>query len=158
MDEMKTSDIYNASLRERNKFIQEGRLNMRGILERFVCHFHELYGDCKESFLEEEGRRHFLLYFRPIINGTGNYYIEASTRSLGRTDIIVDYRGEQFVVETKIWRGNEYNCRGERQLAEYLEDYNLQEGYVLSFNFNQKKQIGVHEIRIGDKTIVEAVV
>lgn len=32
----------------------------------------------------------FLLYLRPIINGTGNYYIESQTRDLCRTDIIVD--------------------------------------------------------------------
>lgn len=32
---------------------------------------------------------------RPIINGTGNYYIEARTRNLERTDVSVDYRGEQ---------------------------------------------------------------
>ena len=29
---------------------------------------------------------------------------------------------------------------------------------MLSFNFNQKKETGVKEIRVGDKTIVEAVV
>lgn len=29
---------------------------------------------------------------------------------------------------------------------------------MLSFNFNQKKEIGVREIKIGDKVIVEAVV
>lgn len=29
---------------------------------------------------------------------------------------------------------------------------------MLSFNFNRKKVIGVKEIKIGDKTIVEAVV
>ncbi len=52
---------------------------MRKILERFVLHFHELYGNRKETFLEEEGRRYFLLYLRPIINGTGNYYVETRT-------------------------------------------------------------------------------
>ena len=131
---------------------------MRRILEKFVLHFHELYGCCEEEFLEEEGRRYFLLYLRPIINGTGNYYVEARTRSLGRTDIIVDYRGEQMVIETKIWRGNEYNSRGERQLEGYLNDYGLQTGYMLSFNFNQKKQTGVHETVVGDKILIEAVV
>ena len=45
-----------------------------------------------------------------------------------RTDVIVDYQGEQFIIEMKIWRGNEYNERGERQLAEYL-DY-LKKGYL----------------------------
>ncbi|HIR94090.1 MAG TPA: 9-O-acetyl-N-acetylneuraminate esterase, partial [Candidatus Egerieimonas intestinavium] len=112
----------------------------------------------KETFLEEEGRRYFLLYLRPIINGTGNYYIEARTRSLGRTDIVVDYRGEQFVIETKIWRGNEYHLRGEQQLAEYLEDYGLRTGYLLSFNFNQKKEIGVREMEVEGKRIIEALV
>ena len=29
---------------------------------------------------------------------------------------------------------------------------------MLSFNFNKKKEIGVKEIQIGDKTLVEAVV
>lgn len=158
MDELKSSKIYLASLMDQNLFIRDGHLDMKRILEKFVLHFHELYGNKKETFLEEEGRRYFLLYLRPIINGTGNYYIEARTRSLGRTDIIVDYRGEQFVIETKIWRGNEYHLRGERQLAEYLEDYGLRTGYLLSFNFNQKKEIGIHEIEVEGKRIIEAVV
>ena len=72
--------------------------------------------------------------------------------------MVVDYRGEQFVVEMKIWRGNEYNERGERQLLEYLDYFRRKKGYMLSFNFNKKKEIGVKEIAIGDKTIVEAVV
>ena len=158
LDEMEKSDMYKASLQDKNIFIRDGHLDMRRILERFVLHFHELYGDREEEFLEEEGRRYFLLYLRPIINGTGNYYVEARTRSLGRTDIIVDYRGEQMIIETKIWRGNEYNSRGERQLEGYLDDYGLHTGYMLSFCFNRKKQVGVREVKVGDKEIIEAVV
>ena len=158
MDELGSSEMYLASLIDQNLFIRDGHLDMKKVLEKFVAHFHELYGDKTETFLEEEGRRYFLLYLRPIINGTGNYYVEARTRSLGRTDIIVDYRGEQFVIETKIWRGNECHMRGERQLAEYLEDYGLQTGYLLSFSFNQKKEIGVREIEVEEKRIIEAVV
>ncbi|MDE6055221.1 MAG: 9-O-acetyl-N-acetylneuraminate esterase, partial [Lachnospiraceae bacterium] len=93
-----------------------------------------------------------------VINGTGNYYIEAQTRDARRTDVIVNYCGEQFIVELKIWHGSEYNERGERQLTEYLEYYHKDKGYLLSFNFNQKKKTGVKEIQIGGKTIVEAVV
>lgn len=84
--------------------------------------------------------------------------VELRPRSLGRTDIIVDYHGERFVIETKIWRGNEYNSRGERQIIEYLDDYGLQTGYMLIFNFNRKKQVGIQEIKIGGKRIIEAVV
>lgn len=157
-EEIQSSDMYKASLLDKNLFIRDGHLDMRRVLEKFVEHFHDLYGNQKDSFLEEEGRRYFLLYLRLIINGTGNYYVEARTRSFGRTDIIVDYRGEQFVVETKIWRGNEYHSRGEHQVAEYLEDYGLQTGYLLSFSFNQKKQIGVREIEVEGRKIIEAVV
>ncbi len=70
----------------------------------------------------------------------------------------MDYRGEQFVIETKVWRGNEYNSRGELQLEGYLDDYGLRTGYMLSFNFNRKKQAGVYEIRLRDKILIEAVV
>ncbi len=72
--------------------------------------------------------------------------------------MVVDYLGEQFIVEMKIWHGNEYNERGERQLAEYLDYFHLEKGYMLSFNFNQKKEIGVKELRVEGKTIIEAVV
>ena len=34
----------------------------------------------------------------------------------------------------------------------------MDKGYMLSFNFNQKKETGVKKIQIGGKTIVEAVV
>ncbi len=131
---------------------------MRRILEKFVEHFDDLYHDSEETFIEEVGRKYFLLYLRPIINGTGNYYVESRTRSLGRTDVIVDYRGERFVIEMKIWRGNEYHMRGEEQLIGYLDDYHLEKGYMISFNFNKKKEIGVREISIGNKRLIEAVV
>ena len=99
-----------------------------------------------------------MLYLKPIINGTGNYYIESRTRSMGRTDVIVDYLGHQYVIEMKIWHGNEYHERGEKQLVDYLEDYHLKRGYLLSFNFNKKKEVGVREICLDGKVLVEAVV
>ena len=54
-----------------------------------------------ETLSKKYGRKFFLLYLKPIINGTGNYYLEAQTRDARRTDVIVDYRGEQFIVELK---------------------------------------------------------
>ena len=131
---------------------------MRRVLEKFVEHFHELYGNMSDRFKEEEGRAYFLLYLRPIINGAGNYYVESRTRDLRRTDIIVDYGGEQHVIELKIWRGQEYNNRGEKQLAGYMEDYHVKKGYMISFNFNKTKETGVRELVIGDKLLIEAVV
>lgn len=156
--DMQNMDLYKASQRDKNQFIIGGHLNMRRVLEKFTEHFQELYGDRRETFVEDAGRRFFLLYLRPIINGTGNYYVEAQTRNLRRTDVIVDYCGEQYIVEMKIWHGNEYNSRGERQLVQYLDDYHKNKGYMLSFDFNKNKKTGVREIVIGEKVIIEAVV
>ena len=152
------SEAFRYGQRDKNLFIKNGRLDMRLVLEKFVTHFTDIYGDNDEKFIEAYGRKFFLLYLKPIINGTGNYYMEAQTRDARRTDVIVDYRGEQFIVELKIWHGREYNERGEEQLAEYLYYYHIKKGYMLSFNFNKKKEVGVKEVRAGDKVIVEAVV
>ena len=104
------------------------------------------------------GRRYFLLFLKPIINGVGNIYVEPETRNHERMDLVIDYRKEQSIIELKIWRGNAYNERGEKQLSDYLEYLHLKKGYMLSFNFNQKKKIGIKEIVLGDKVLIEAVV
>ena len=131
---------------------------MKLILERFIQSFSDIYGNRNEKFLEEDGRRYFLLFLRPIINGTGNYYIEAQTRDAGRTDVIVDYLGKQYIIELRIWHGEEYNRRGVEQLGDYLDSYHQKTGYMLSFNFNKNKEVGIKEVIAGDKVIVEAVV
>ena len=150
--------LYDAALMEKNQFIRNGHLDMKLVLEKFIIHFDDLYGDRPQDFAEEDGRRYFLLYLRPIINGVGNYYIESQTRNMERTDVIVDYLGEQFIIELKIWRGNACHERGEKQLADYLDYYHLKKGYMLSFNFNKNKQAGIKEIWFGNRLLIEAVV
>lgn len=155
---MQKSLIYRAGEQDKELFITDGHLNMEAILEHFVISFHDIYGGIEEKFDEEEGRRRFLLYIRPIINGTGNYYIEAQTRNQKRMDVVIDYMGERFVIELKIWRGNAYHERGEKQLLEYLDYFRLEKGYMLSYNFNQKKKTGVQHLFVGEKMLIEAVV
>ena len=157
-EEELSNAIYDKAQGNKSQFIRNGRLNMDLVVEKFVAYFHEIYGEKNEKFLEEHGRKFFLLYLKPIINGTGNYYVEAQTRDARRTDVIVDYCGEQFIIELKIWRGNEYNERGERQLADYLDFYHKDKGYMISFNFNKNKITGVRQIKAGNKTLIEAVV
>ncbi len=157
-EEMLQSSTYSASVRIKNQFIHKNALDMKFILTKFVEHFTDIYADSPDKFVEENGRRLFLLYLKPIINGIGNYYIESRTRSMGRTDVIIDYLGQQYILEMKIYHGNEYNLRGEKQLIGYLNDYHLQKGYMLSFNFNKKKQVGVREVHLDGKLLIEAIV
>lgn len=152
------NDLYQQSSIESSQYIIHGKLQMDIIMKKFYEHYMEIYGDNSQKFVEEQGRKLFLLYLKPIINGTGNYYIEAQTRDRKRTDIIVDYLGEQYIIELKIWHGEEYNCRGEKQLFQYLDNYNKDKGYLLSFNFNQKKCTGIKEIFLEGKRILEVIV
>lgn len=138
-----------------NQFVRDGKLDMRLIMERFIVAYHQICGPLKDRFKEKDGRELFLLYLRPIINGTGNYYIEAQTRDQTRTDVIVDYLGQQYIIELKIWRGERYNAAGEQQICEYLDYWNLDTGYMLSFNFNQNKEPGVKRVQIGEKVLFE---
>ncbi len=105
--------FYKEGAVDKNQFITNGHLNMELILRKFIIHFTDIYGNQKERFIEDTGRKYFLFYLKPIINGTGNYYIEARTRDNKRTDVIIDYNEEQFIIEMKIWHGNEYSVVSE---------------------------------------------
>lgn len=157
-EEAMKSDMFSKGESDKIQFIKNNRLNMDLVLKKFVEYFNETYGNSNDNFIEAYGRKFFLLYLKPIINGTGNYYLEAQTRDARRTDVIVDYLGEQFIIELKIWHGSEYNERGRAQLADYLDYYHKDKGYMLSFNFNKNKEIGINEITFENKTIAEAVV
>ncbi|MBR1442642.1 MAG: hypothetical protein IJ583_03825 [Firmicutes bacterium] len=153
-----TDDVFLEGSKYKNQFIIGGRLNIRLVLEKFVETFNRLYGNKNESFLEDEGRKYFMLFLKPIINGVGNCYVEKQTRDYERMDLVIDYNGEQSIVEMKIWHGDAYNKRGEEQLIGYLDYFGIKKGYMLSFNFNKKKEIGVYDRIIGDKILVEAIV
>jgi hypothetical protein len=154
-EELRNNAFYSEGSLEKNMFVSNGILNIPLVMERFIRTYTEIYGPLKDKFSEKDGRELFLLYLKPIINGTGNYYIEAQTRDQTRTDIIIDYLGKQYVIELKIWRGQRYNEEGEKQILEYLDYYNLDTGYMMSFSFNKKKETGVKRITIGNKVLFE---
>ncbi|MBQ6482525.1 MAG: AAA-like domain-containing protein, partial [Anaerolineaceae bacterium] len=127
-EEMKNSVFSREGQLAKNQFVKGGKLDMRLIMERFIVTYTQVFGPLENRFKEKDGRELFLLYMRPIINGTGNYYIEAQTRDQTRTDVVVDYLGEQYIIELKIWRGERYNAEGEQQISEYLDYFGLTTG------------------------------
>ncbi len=157
-EEELNSITYQDALRLQNQFIHDGKLNMDLVFRKFIDHFSEVYSNSDQKFIENQGRKLFLLYLKPIINGTGHYYVESQTRDMERTDIIVDYMGEQFIIELKIWRGPQYHEKGEKQLSDYLDRYQSKKGYLLTFNFNKDKEIGIREVFYEDKILIEGTV
>ena len=158
LNEVNDSPISRSGSDSKELFIENGHLQMEKLLKHYVTVFDDIYEGKADSFSEEEGRRRFLLFIRPIINGTGNYYVESRTRNNERMDIVIDYSGERFVVELKIWRGEAYHEKGELQLANYLNHYHLDKGYLLTYSFNKNKNSDFATKQIQGKTLLEAFV
>lgn len=156
----KNSSAFLQGIADKNQFVHDGVLDIPRLMERFVVHMNQTYKmDHENEFIENDARKVFLTYLRPVINGVGNYHIEEQTRDQDRMDVVIDYLGVQYVIELKIWRGDAYNKRGEKQLCRYLEYFDLQTGYLLSFCFNKKKQSGLlSPITIQGRTLIEAIV
>lgn len=144
---------------EKNQFVMDGRLNMPYILEKFQEVMRAEYREADEHFIERQGRLLFLCFLKPIINGTGFYYVEPETRSSTRMDIVVVYGGEEFIIELKIWHGKKYREQGIQQLAAYLDSRNQFRGYLVSFSFQKKNKVcgWVSDVK-SEKQIFEIVV
>ena len=124
-------------LRFQFEYVKDGKLNMEYVLSRFRDLMHEEYRESTVPFLEREGRLLFLTFLKPVINGTGFYYVEPQTRDSRRMDLIVTYGQQEFVIELKIWRGEAYEQRGRDQLADYLDTRHMTEGYLVTFDFSK---------------------
>lgn len=158
MAELQKNDKQREALPDKNQFIENGQLNMDKVMYKFYEYYLSLLNDNDSDFIESQGRKLFLMFLRPIINGVGNYYVEDQSRNKHRTDVIVDYKGKQYIIELKIWHGEEYQNKGRLQLVDYMEAYQQDRGYLLSFAFHPNKQTGVKEIQYENKTILEVVV
>jgi hypothetical protein len=137
----------------KDSFITETGLDFKKVLLRFQQFMKEQYSTLDSNFIEREGRLLFLAFIKPIINGTGFDFKEVQISEEKRIDIVITYLKEKYIVELKIWRGEEYHQKGLVQLEEYLDNQELNKGYLLIYNFNKKKEYKSEEITIGNKDI-----
>ncbi|MCL2100239.1 MAG: AAA-like domain-containing protein [Fibromonadales bacterium] len=143
---------YYISLKETGKidvprtlpaYVMEGnKFNMALAIKKFMAHYYELYHKSNESFLEKECRLLFLTFLKPLINGNGFYHIESETRNRERTDVIVDFNDQQFIVELKLWKGEASHEKALEQIAGYLDSKNKDIGYLLTFDFRKRDNVG----------------
>ena len=152
-------ELRGDALDHKPAFTANGVLDVPLIMERFIetqKYIRKLNNEeAEKKFLEEEGREKFLTYLSPIINGVGTYSVEDETADRRRMDIVIHYRGKRYIIELKIWHGQSRHEDGERQIIGYLDYFGLSTGYMLSFNFNKKKEQGVKPVHIGEKLLYE---
>jgi len=140
-------------------YVENGRLNMEYAITRFSELMHEEYRYEDGQFLEKQGRLIFLSFLKPIINGTGFYYVEPQTRNNQRMDLVVSYGKEEFIIELKIWRGDKYESDGLEQLSNYLSSRGQNKGYLVTFNLSRNRKQHKPEWKtVNGKKIFEAIV
>jgi hypothetical protein len=118
--------------------IKNNYFDMELCLTKFKRHYAEIYTDKDLTFLERNGKLIFLTYLMPLINGNGFYHFEPQTRDYGKIDLVIDFLKQQFILELKIWYGDKKHEEAYEQLAKYLESKNMNEGYLLTFDFRKK--------------------
>ncbi len=117
--------------------VSNGRFDMQLCLEKFAKHYAQTFTHKDMQFLEQNARQVFLTYLRPLINGQGFYHIESQLLDQRRMDIVVDFGREQFILELKIWRGEQHHEEAYAQLAGYLNTISASVGYLLTFDFRR---------------------
>ena len=142
----------------KSDFIQGNGLNIEKILLRFQQFMKEQYSKKDAIFLEREGRLLFLAFIKPIINGVGFDFKEVQISEEKRLDIVIVYNNNKYIIELKVWHGEEYHEKGLKQLVNYLDINNQDKGYLLVFNFNKNKEYKKEEVIVEGKEIFEVFV
>jgi hypothetical protein len=134
IEKRKTSSRYLGE-----QFIEEGEgLNMEKVLIKFQSFMKEQYSKRNNKLIEREWRLIFLAFLKPILNGQGHDFKEVETSEEKRLDIVVTYLKEKYIIELKIWRGDEAHKRGLNQLANYLDIHGVNKGFLVIFDDSQK--------------------
>ena len=86
---------------------------------------------------ESVGRHLLLAYLDQFVKLIGGFmHIEVPT-GRGRMDLIITHNQRKYIIETKIWRGDNRYQAGKKQLAVYLSSEGLTEGYYVVFDHRQ---------------------
>jgi hypothetical protein len=150
---------YKANRFVPGKFIDDNKdLNIIAVLDKFQELMQTEYRKEDEKFLEREGRLIFLAFIKPIINGVGNYYIEAQIRNNKRMDIVITYNRKKYIIELKIWRGQESEDNAVSQLCDYFDIQCETKGYLIIFSFNKNKEYKKELKQIAGEQVYEVVV
>ncbi|MBF0406669.1 MAG: AAA family ATPase [Candidatus Riflebacteria bacterium] len=126
-----------------------GKLDMTKVMLKFQEVIKEKYSQSdalkSDEFLEKDLRLLFLVFLKPIINGIGFSFKEVETSAEKRLDIVVVFRDEKFVVELKIWRGEEYHNQGKQRLKEYMLAESVNKSFMLIMDKRRTKEFVHYE-------------
>ena len=102
---------------------------------------------------ESVGRHLLLAYLDQFVKDIGGFmHIEVQT-GRGRMDIIITHNQQKYIIETKIWRGENRYQAGKKQLAAYLRTEGVTEGNYIVFDHREDPEPQVETETIDGLTI-----
>ena len=120
--------------------LPDHQLDVQKVILKFQEVMHTEYSQKERDFLERQGRLVFLAFLKPILNGHGHTFKEPQISEEKRLDVIITYYQHQYLIELKLWRGQQAHEAGLDQLADYLDRLGLDEGFLLIFDPRVKKE------------------
>lgn len=99
------------------------------------------YKSLKEAALKYSFETYISLFLDRI---GAKFYNEVNT-GLGRSDILINYKNQEYVIEAKVYRESYQIKKGLKQLAYYCNSVNIPEGLYLVFASKQLPLKGIVE-------------
>jgi len=117
----------------------DGSLNMELAFEKYSMHLKSLYDNGQDAFIEKNARLLFGVFMKTIINGIGFFLPESQIADRLRPDITITYNRFKYLIELKVWHGEQYFEQSLEQLHGYLIRENLDVGYLLVHDFRKEQ-------------------
>lgn len=146
------------------RYLVDGLLNFDALLDHFKAFMTEhgvrLLKSTKTGRpLEISGQYLLLSYLGAALNSIQGYVTIEAVSSAGEIDIMAFYRGQRFIIETKIWYDNAKYEAGKAQLVRYLQAAGLNKGYLVIFDEKLEQnpllnnQSDTFEVTVDEKTL-----
>jgi hypothetical protein len=120
----------------------DGRMDMDKLLKAFQGFYRENSEIWLERFSYKESGPHLLLmaFLQRVINGGGKINREMAV-GRGRTDIVVEFNRDKFVLELKLKRSTRDKDKGLDQITRYLDGLGMEKGYLILFETKPSSEI-----------------
>ena len=130
-------------------------------MDELLSNFRDFIGRAGYKILEVPetpqefvGQYLLLTYLDLFVRKIGGHLYPEVPTGRGRMDIILLYRNEKHIVETKLWHGEKRYQTGKQQLAAYLDKEGVRRGYYIVFDHRQNAIVRYEHEFIESKEIM----
>ncbi len=118
------------------EYVTKGRLNLKALLQSYREYVQRRGFHAFDTEQLKVGAWHYSLdgFIHFFIQRAGGDTLVEVPSGRGRTDILILFKGQKHIIETKIYSDMGYFQEGKQQLAAYLHSEGLVEGYYVVFS------------------------